>query len=320
MAVRYEKVEALREKENAIIASILNAIQDQLDILHKETHVRREETGCWDAVAQNDYARKWISIQDLHLKILCRYPNSYMVEDTCEKEEAISLEEDVNVNEEIVSLEVDMRVEEDSSMSTACIIGEEHFSEAANLSREEKKDLVDNKEHESLSEVNAKLEQKLVSQDENSGQDWKATADNTQNSGGTGVVFIASGSEKPKEGLQIVPMSFQDDLMITNLKEKELEDKKNNLSPGMWRFYILPLNIYMIGVLGVRSYVKMYNGSCNGLNPEQQVEQARLIDRHLTCFSSSTTDLGRTSILQHEINTRDAQPENHHVLRKKKEM
>ena len=304
MAVRYEKVEALREKENAIIASILNAIQDQLDILHKETHARLEETGCWDAEVQNDYARKWISIQDLHLKILCRYPNSYLVEDTvdtCEKEEAISLEEDVNVNEEIVSLEVDMRVEEDSSMSTAYIIGEEHFSEAANLSREEKKDSVDNKKHESLSEVNAKLEQKLVSQDESSGHDWKATADNTQNSGGIGVMFMASRSEKPKEGLQIVSIHFQDDLMITNLKEKELEDKKNNLSPGMWRFYILPFNIHMIGVLGVRSYVKMYSGSCNGLNPDQQVELPRLIDRHLTCFSTSPTDLGRTSILQHEI-------------------
>ena len=316
MAVRYEKVEALREKENAIIASILNAIQDQLDILHKETHARLEETGCWDAEVQNDYARKWISIQDLHLKILCRYPNSYLVEDTvdtCEKEEAISLEEDVNVNEEIVSLEVDMRVEEDSSMSTACIIGEEHFSEAANLSREEKKDSVDNKKHESLSEVNAKLEQKLVSQDESSGQDWKATADNTQNLGGTGVVFMASGSEKPKEGLQIVSIHFQDDLMITNLKEKELEDKKNNLSAGMWRFYILPFNIHMIGVLGVRSYVKMYSGSRNGLNPDQQVELARLIDRHLTCFSTSPTDLGRTSILQHEIGSGDAQSENHHV-------
>ena len=299
MAMRYEKVEALREKENAIIASILNVIQDQLDILHKETHARLEDTGCWDAEVQNDYARKWISIQDLHLKILCRYPNSYLVEDTvdtCEKEEAISLEEDVNVNEEIVSLEVDMRVEEDSSMSTACIIGEEHFSEAANLSREEKKNSLDNKEHESLSEVNAKLEQKLVSQDENSGQDnWKATADNTQNSGGTGVVFMASRSEKPKEGLQIVPISFQDDLMITYQKEKELEDKKNNLSPGMWRVYILPFNIHMIGVPGVRSYVKTYNGSCNGLNPEQQVELTRLIDRYLTCFSTSPTDLGRTS-------------------------
>ena len=316
--MRYEKVEALREKENAIIASILNVIQDQLDILHKETHARLEETGCWDAEVQNDYARKWISIQDLHLKILCRYPNSYLVEDildTCEKEEAISLEEDVNVNEEIVSLEVDMRVEEDSSMSTACIIGEEHFSEAANLSREEKKDSVD-KKHESLSEVTAKLEQKLVSQDESSGQDWKATADNTQNSGGTGVVFMASGSEKPKEGLQIVPISSQDDLMITYQKEKELEDKKNNLSPGMWRVYILPFNIHMIGVLGVRSYVKMYSGSRNGLNPDQQVELARLIDRHLTCFSTSPTDLGRTSILQHEIGSGDAhiaQPENHHV-------
>ena len=234
--------------------------------------------------------------------------------DTCEKEEAISLEEDVNVNEEIVSLEVDMRVEEDSSMSTACIIGEEHFSEAANLSREEKKNSLDNKEHESLSEVNVKLEQQLVSQDENSGQDnWKATADNTQNSGGTGVVFMASRSEKPKEGLQIVPISFQDDLMITYQKEKELEDKKNNLSPGMWRVYILPFNIHMIGVLGVRSYVKTYSGSCNGLNPDQQVELPRLIDRHLTCFSTSPTDLGRTSFLQHEIGSGDAQPEDHHL-------
>ena len=215
MAVRYEKVEALREKENVIIASILNAIQDQLDILHKETHIRLEETGCWDAEVQNDYARKWISILQLKGKIMCREPNCYTVEGTSEKEEAISSEEDVSVNEEIVSLEVDVKVEDDSSMSTACINGEEH--EATTLSTEEKKDLVDNKEHESLSEVNAKLEQKLVSQDENSGQDGKATADNTQNSGGPGVVFIASGSEKPKEGLQIVPISFQDDFMITKL-------------------------------------------------------------------------------------------------------
>ena len=91
MAVRYEKVEALREKENAVIASILNAIQDQLDILHKETHIRLEETGCWDAEVQNDYARKWISILQLKGKILCRYPNSYMVEDICEKEESNKL-------------------------------------------------------------------------------------------------------------------------------------------------------------------------------------------------------------------------------------
>ena len=104
-----------------------------------------------------------------------------------------------------------------------------------------------------------------------------------------------AGREKQVKGLQIVPIHFQDDLMITNQKEKELEDKKNSLSSGMWKFYILPLNIHMIGVLSVRSYVKMYNGSCNGLNPEQQVELTRLIDRHLTCFSTSPTDLGRTS-------------------------
>ena len=53
---------------------------------------------------------------------------------------------------------------------------------------------------------------------------------------------------------------------------------------------------------------ELYNRSCDGLNPDQQVELARLIDRHLTCFSTSPTDLGRTSILKHEIDTGDAQP------------
>ena len=53
---------------------------------------------------------------------------------------------------------------------------------------------------------------------------------------------------------------------------------------------------------------ELYSRSCDGLNPDQQVELARLIDRHLTCFSTSPTDLGRTSILKHEIDTGDAQP------------
>ena len=50
----------------------------------------------------------------------------------------------------------------------------------------------------------------------------------------------------------------------------------------------------------------MYNRSCNGLNPEQHLQIAQLIDRNLTCFSSSPTDFGQTSILKHEINTGDA--------------
>ena len=48
--------------------------------------------------------------------------------------------------------------------------------------------------------------------------------------------------------MQIVPIYFENDLMLTNEKGKEREDKKDNLLPGMWKFSILPCNIYMIGV------------------------------------------------------------------------
>ena len=58
---------------------------------------------------------------------------------------------------------------------------------------------------------------------------------------------------------------------------------------------------------------ELYNRSSNGFNPDQQVERARRIDRYLTCFSTSPTDIGRSSILKHEINTGDAQPEHHHI-------
>ena len=246
MAVRYENMEALRKKENAIVTSVLNAIQDKLDILGVEIEFMRNG-GCWDADVQKHFAHKWIALLKLNRKIICREPNSY-------EKEAISLD-DMNVNEKIEK-EVDVKAEEDTSISAACsrpTSGEEHehFSGATTLSKKETKDPADNEEHDSHSEVNAKLEQKVVEQDKNSGQDWKATADDTQSSRGTAdadVEFIASGREKPTEALQIVPIHLQNERMLTKEKWTEGEDKKDNLLPSMWKFYILPYNIYMIGV------------------------------------------------------------------------
>ena len=54
----------------------------------------------------------------------------------------------------------------------------------------------------------------------------------------------------------------------------------------------------------------MYDRSGNGLNPEQHLQIARLINRNLTSLSSSPTDFGKTSILKHAINTALPQPKN----------
>jgi hypothetical protein len=56
-------------------------------------------------------------------------------------------------------------------------------------------------------------------------------------------------------------------------------------------------------VPGVRTYK-----SCIDLDNEQQAELAKLLHKHSDCFSKSPTDLGITSLIQHEIDTGDAQP------------
>ncbi len=53
---------------------------------------------------------------------------------------------------------------------------------------------------------------------------------------------------------------------------------------------------------------ELYKRTCSDLDVEQQVNLARLLEKYTDCFSKSPTDLGRTSVIQHEIDTGDALP------------
>ena len=55
---------------------------------------------------------------------------------------------------------------------------------------------------------------------------------------------------------------------------------------------------------------ELYNRSCKGLSPAQQVRLAQLLNKYITCFSTSPTDLVRTSLLKHAMETGNAQPVN----------
>ena len=52
----------------------------------------------------------------------------------------------------------------------------------------------------------------------------------------------------------------------------------------------------------------LYDRSSKGLDQDQCSRLAELLNRHSICFATSPTDLGRTSVLQHSIDTGNAQP------------
>nr|XP_054775482.1 uncharacterized protein LOC129283934 [Lytechinus pictus] len=52
----------------------------------------------------------------------------------------------------------------------------------------------------------------------------------------------------------------------------------------------------------------LYQKSCERLDQDTQNELSKLLDKHSSTFASSSTDVGRTSIVQHNIDTGDAVP------------
>lgn len=52
----------------------------------------------------------------------------------------------------------------------------------------------------------------------------------------------------------------------------------------------------------------LYQKSCEGLDPHTQDQLFALLDKHSSTIASSSTDIGRTSIVQHSIDTGDAAP------------
>ena len=52
----------------------------------------------------------------------------------------------------------------------------------------------------------------------------------------------------------------------------------------------------------------VYNRACEGLSKDQCLQVANLLKKHASTFSNSDTDIGRTGIIRHKIDTGDAHP------------
>ena len=53
---------------------------------------------------------------------------------------------------------------------------------------------------------------------------------------------------------------------------------------------------------------ELYRRSCDNLKREECADLAKLLDKYSHCFAKSPTDLGRTSVVQHTIDTGNTQP------------
>ena len=124
-------------------------------------------------------------------------------------------------------------------------------------------------------------------------------------------ILVARTIAKSKNGfvpLRLINISKQPQILQKNMQAAVCELVDSVYSSEAEYAEINKICVEKVQNVELPEYMEPILRSCDGLSDEQMIRVKQLLAKHLQVFAKSKTDLGRTDLITHKINTGDARP------------